>query len=148
MVLAQLRTGEKGRIVAIRGGRGLRQKLLLSGLFEGKEVKVISNYGPMTVEVDRSIIAIGRGMARRIEVEPCQEMKRKLSEMDYEQEGVIKRIDQSLRQQIAGMGIREGKKIKMMTKQPIKGPVVVSVDRSNTSIGLGLADKIVVEVEK
>ncbi len=46
------------------------------------------------------------------------------------------------------MGIREGKEIKMMTKQPIKGPVVVSVDRSSTSIGLGLADKIIVEVEK
>ena len=75
-------------------------------------------------------------------------MERKLSEMKYEEEGVIKRIDPSLRQRIAGMGIREGKEIKMITKQPIKGPVVVSVDRSNTSIGLGLADKIVVEVEK
>lgn len=75
-------------------------------------------------------------------------MERKLSEMKYEEEGVIKRIDPSLRQQIAGMGIREGKEIKMMTKQPIKGPVVVTVDRSNTSISLGLADKIVVEVGK
>ena len=71
MVLAQLRTGEKVRIVAIGGGQGLRQKLLLRGLFEGKVVRVISNYGPMTVEVDRSIIAIGRGMARKVEVERC-----------------------------------------------------------------------------
>jgi ferrous iron transport protein A len=46
------------------------------------------------------------------------------------------------------MGIREGKDVEMMTKQPIKGPVVVTVDRANTSIGLGLADKIIVEVEK
>ncbi len=53
MVLAQLRTGEKVRIV------------------EGKVVRVISSYGPMTVEVDRSIIAIGRGMARKVEVERC-----------------------------------------------------------------------------
>jgi len=75
-------------------------------------------------------------------------MERKLSEMKYEEKGVIKRIDPSLREQIAGMGIREGKEIKMMTKQPIKGPVVVTVDRSNTSIGLRLASKIVVEVEK
>lgn len=71
MVLAQLRIGEKVRIVAIGGGQGLRQKLLLRGLFEGKVVRVISNYGPMTVEVDRSIIAIGRGMARKVEVERC-----------------------------------------------------------------------------
>ena len=75
-------------------------------------------------------------------------MERKLSEMKYEEEGMIKRIEPGLRGQIAGIGIREGKEIKMMTKQPIKGPVVVTVDRSNTSIGLGLAGKIVVEVKK
>lgn len=75
-------------------------------------------------------------------------MERKLSEMKYEEVGVIKRIAPGLRGQIAGMGIREGKEVKMMTKQPIRGPVVVTVDRSNTSIGLGLADKIVVEVKK
>ena len=74
-------------------------------------------------------------------------MDKKLSEMRYEEKGKIKRIEESLRAQIAGMGIREGKDIKMMTKQPIKGPVVVAVDRSNTSLGLGLADKIIVEVE-
>jgi ferrous iron transport protein A len=68
--------------------------------------------------------------------------------MKYEEEGKVKKIDGRLKERIAGMGIREGKEIKMMTKQPIKGPVVVSVDRSNTSIGMGLADKIIVEVEK
>jgi Fe2+ transport system protein A len=74
-------------------------------------------------------------------------MEKKLSQMKYEEKGRIKEIDKSLRTQIAGMGIREGKEIEMMTKQPIKGPLVVNVDRSNTSIGLGLADKIIVEVE-
>lgn len=66
MVLAQLRIGETARIVAIEGGWGLRQKLFLRGLIEGKMVRVISNYGPVTVEVDRSIVAIGRGMAQKI----------------------------------------------------------------------------------
>ena len=74
-------------------------------------------------------------------------MEKKLSEMKYEEEGIVIRIRGELKDKIAGMGIREGKGIKMMTKQPIKGPVVVTVDRSNTSIGLGLADKIVVEVK-
>ena len=75
-------------------------------------------------------------------------MEKKLSQMKYEEKGRIKEIDKSLKAQIAGMGIREGKEIEMMTKQPIKGPVVVNVDRANTSIGLGLADKIIVEVER
>ena len=66
MVLTQLRIGDTARIMAIEGGRGLRQKLFLRGLIEGKVVRVISNYGPVTVEVDRSVVAIGRGMARKI----------------------------------------------------------------------------------
>lgn len=75
-------------------------------------------------------------------------MEKKLPEMKYEEVGVVKKIESGFKDQIAGMGIREGKGIKMMTKQPAKGPVVVTVGRSNTSIGLGLADKITVEVEK
>jgi len=75
-------------------------------------------------------------------------MEKKLSQMKYEEKGRIKKIDQSLKARIAGMGIREGKEIKMMTKQPIKGPLVVNVDRANSSIGLGLADKIIVEVDE
>jgi ferrous iron transport protein A len=68
--------------------------------------------------------------------------------MKYEEEGIVIKIGGGLKNKIAGMGIREGKGIKMMTKQPMKGPVVVTVDRSNTSIGLGLADKIVVKVKE
>jgi ferrous iron transport protein A len=71
MMLSQLGIGEMARIVAIEGGRGLRQKLFLRGLFEGKVVRVVSNYGPVTVEVDRSVVAIGRGMAQKIIVERC-----------------------------------------------------------------------------
>jgi len=69
MMLSQVGIGEMARIVAIRGGRGLRQKLYLRGLSEGKVVRIISNYGPVTVEVDRNIVAIGRGMAQKIMVE-------------------------------------------------------------------------------
>ncbi len=73
-------------------------------------------------------------------------MEKKLSEMDFGEEGTVKEIEENLRKQVAGMGIREGKEIRMATKQPIKGPVVVEVDKSFTSLGLGVAEKIVVEV--
>jgi len=73
-------------------------------------------------------------------------MRKKLSEMSYEEEGVVRNIEEDLKGKIAGMGIRVGKKVKMQTKQPIKGPVVVTVDKASTSLGLGVADKIVVEV--
>ena len=73
-------------------------------------------------------------------------MEKKLSEMDFDEEGTVKEIEENLRKQVAGMGIRAGKKVRMATKQPIKGPVVVEVDKSLTSLGLGIAEKITVEV--
>ena len=73
---------------------------------------------------------------------------KKVSEMEFDEVGIVRKIEGDLRAQIAGMGIREGKKLRMATKQPMKGPVVVEVDKSFTSLGLRLADKIFVEVEK
>lgn len=68
MSLTQVKTGKTAKIVSIEGGRSLKQKLFLRGLFEGKVVRVISNHGSVTVEVDRNVVAIGRGMARKIVV--------------------------------------------------------------------------------
>jgi len=68
MMLSQLGIGEVATIVAIEGGRGLRQRLHLRGLFQGKVLRVISSCGPVTVEVDRNVVAIGRGMAHKIMV--------------------------------------------------------------------------------
>jgi len=74
-------------------------------------------------------------------------LKKKLSEMKYGEEGTVTDIEQTLQKQVAGMGIRVNKNLKMITKQPIKGPVVVVVDSANTSLGLDVAAKITVEVK-
>jgi len=68
MMLNQLKTGDVGRVVKVGGGHGIRQKLFLRGLFEGSSVRIISCSGPVTVEVDRNIVCIGRGMAQKIMV--------------------------------------------------------------------------------
>ena len=68
MSIAELRAGEWAKILAIEGGYGFRQKLLLRGIFEGSLVRVISNCGPVTIEIDRNIVSLGRGMAKRIMV--------------------------------------------------------------------------------
>ena len=75
-------------------------------------------------------------------------MEIKLSEMSYGEEGIVKQIDEDLRNKVAGMGVRVGKKLKMITKQPVKGPVVVLVDEANTSLGREVAEKIIVKVER
>jgi ferrous iron transport protein A len=68
MMLTQLRTGDIAKIIAVDGGHHLQHKLSLRGLAEGSIVRVISNIGPVTVEVDRNVVSIGRGMADRIRV--------------------------------------------------------------------------------
>ncbi len=74
-------------------------------------------------------------------------MQKRLDEMAYEEEGVVANIQEGVRTRVAGMGIRVGKKIKMLTKEPLKGPVVVVVDEADISLGIGIADKIIVEVD-
>jgi len=75
-------------------------------------------------------------------------MKKKLSEMDYDEQGRVTGIEKDLQKRVAGMGIRVGQTLRMVTKQPIKGPVDVVVDEAETSLGLDMAGKIVVEVRK
>ena len=74
-------------------------------------------------------------------------MQKRLDEMAYEEEGVVAKIQEGVRTRVAGMGVRVGKKIKMLTKEPLKGPVVVVVDEADISLGIGIADKIIVEVD-
>ncbi len=74
-------------------------------------------------------------------------MKKKLSDMDYDEKGTVTEIDSDLQKRVAGMGIRVGKKLRMITKQPIKGPVDLIVDEAETSLGLELAERITVEVD-
>ncbi|NOQ29347.1 MAG: hypothetical protein GQ566_04490 [Methanosarcinales archaeon] len=67
--LSQIKPGIPARIREIGGGHGIRQKLNLMGISEGSVVRVISNSsGPVTIEVDRNTVSIGRGMARKIRV--------------------------------------------------------------------------------
>jgi ferrous iron transport protein A len=75
-------------------------------------------------------------------------MEKKLSEMNYEEEGRVKSIEQDLKNKVAGMGIRVGKNLKMITKHPLKGPMVVEVDGAHTSLALSVAGRIIMEVKR
>ena len=67
--LYELQPGERARIINIEGGQGFRQRLYLRGIKEGDTIRVISSIqGPVVIEANRSIIALGRGMARKIRI--------------------------------------------------------------------------------
>ena len=70
--LAQMRSGQKGRIVEINGGYGLARKLDALGIRVGKEVTKVSEQlmrGPVLLRQDHTQIAVGFGMASRVLVE-------------------------------------------------------------------------------
>ena len=70
MVLNNLKSEDQARIVAIEGGRGIRQQMLLRGISEGSIIRVVSSDGgPLVLEFDGGIIAIGRGMAQKVIVQ-------------------------------------------------------------------------------
>jgi len=73
--LEELANGRKAKIVRVAGGRGLIYRLYQMGLTPGTEVEVLSNYGrgPIVIRVMCTEVAIGRGVARKILVEPLPE---------------------------------------------------------------------------
>jgi ferrous iron transport protein A len=71
--LETLPPGHRARVVRIEGGRGLVARLTRLGVVPGAEVKVVSRApvgGPVLVEVNGAQVALGRGVARKVVVDP------------------------------------------------------------------------------
>lgn len=69
-----------------------------------------------------------------------------LSSMEYGDKGVITEIRKYSRE-LNALGIRVGKIVKMITKQPVKGPVVVMTGEVVVAIGIEMASCIIVNTE-
>ncbi|MEW6439694.1 MAG: FeoA family protein [bacterium] len=70
--LERLRNGRQGLVLEIRGGKALRQRLARLGVHPGDRVRVIrigSFGGPVLIDIHGAEVAIGRGMAQKIELE-------------------------------------------------------------------------------
>jgi ferrous iron transport protein A len=73
VTLAQMHTGQSGKVVQIQGGHGLINRLSALGIRPGKRITKVSSMfmrGPVAIQVDRAQVAVGFGMAKRIIVEP------------------------------------------------------------------------------
>ncbi len=69
MELTKLGQGQTGIVSSVKCGHGAERKLSSRGIKIGSRVKIVSgSRGPVVVESKGSQIAIGRGMARKIEV--------------------------------------------------------------------------------
>ena len=73
MTLDQLRFGQRARIIGIAGGRGLQRRLQQIGIHPGDMVSLAAQgsfRGPILIAINGTRLALGRGVARRIRVEP------------------------------------------------------------------------------
>jgi len=69
MPLSMVGPGQKVRLVAVTGGRGIRTRLAAMGLIPGAELEVISRgRGPVIVSINSNRLILGYGMASKIEV--------------------------------------------------------------------------------
>ena len=50
-----------------------------------------------------------------------------------------------LRSRLNVLGIREGQNVKILSKQPLMGPITIAVGNIHMTIGRGMAHKIIVE---
>ncbi|MCF7874333.1 MAG: ferrous iron transport protein A [Candidatus Omnitrophica bacterium] len=70
--LLQLNPNQAGKIVAIKGGRGLIIRFNNLGIREGAKIKKVAGYsrgGPVVISVNGTQLALGKGMASKILVE-------------------------------------------------------------------------------
>ena len=70
MTLDQLRPGERA-VVQTMAGQGANRRLYDLGLLPGTEIQVIASHpfrGPLVLKAQDAVIAVGRGLARKIPV--------------------------------------------------------------------------------
>jgi len=70
--LVQLKPNHKGRVVEISGGMNVQNRLAHMGVYKGIEVAKLSHIGlrgPVVIKANRSILALGHGVAAKVVVE-------------------------------------------------------------------------------
>lgn len=69
--LINLQSGQKAKVLSVHGGRAIKSRLQAMGIFPGAYITIIQNMnrGPVIIEIFNTRLAIGRGMAEKVEVE-------------------------------------------------------------------------------
>ena len=72
-----------------------------------------------------------------------------LSEIKKGKQGIVTKLEGGdyFQRKIFSLGIVTGKKIKVISSQPLGGPVVLQIGSSRVAIGKGMAMKILVDVK-
>lgn len=70
--LTVMKSGDRGTVAEIKGGHGIKKRLNAMGILPGTKIVKISAQlmrGPVTIALGNTQVAIGFGMARKINVD-------------------------------------------------------------------------------
>ena len=64
------------------------------------------------------------------------------------QKGIIIQIigGRGMQSHLRTIGVREGKLVRIVTKQPARGPIVLEIDGNRIAMGRGMAMRVLVEI--
>lgn len=70
MLLSEAKEGKTAVVKKICAGKELVCRLAELGIYEGGKISIVKNgFGPVVLEVHGGLVSIGRGQAKKIEVE-------------------------------------------------------------------------------
>ena len=71
-----------------------------------------------------------------------------LTNLQPKQKARILRLEggSGFQKNVRSRGILEGKIVEVIARQPVGGPIVISIDKRHTAIGRGMASRIIVAV--
>jgi ferrous iron transport protein A len=71
-----------------------------------------------------------------------------LTHLSQDKKGIIADIHggHGLQRKLRVMGIREGETVRIVSRQPLMGPITIAFNHSQITLGRGMAHKIRVEV--
>lgn len=75
-------------------------------------------------------------------------MRIPLTQLSRRETGIIKRLEggAEFQRKISDLGVRVGKRVKIISSQPFRGPLVIKISSMTIAIGRGMASKIIVDV--
>ncbi|MCX6009409.1 MAG: FeoA family protein [Chloroflexi bacterium] len=79
-----------------------------------------------------------------------QNIQLTLGQMEAGQTGTIIQIlgGRGLTQRLEALGIRQGKKVTKIGSMLFRGPVTLRVNHAQVALGFGMANKILIEIDK
>ncbi|HIH98397.1 MAG TPA: ferrous iron transport protein A [Thermoplasmata archaeon] len=71
-----------------------------------------------------------------------------LANLGPRQKGTIIQIigGRGMQSHLRTIGVREGKLVRIVTKQPARGPIVLEIDGNRIAMGRGMAMRVLVEI--